>query len=45
MLPADRKTQKLEDRYFAELPASPQPGDVLVLNKVLPARLPGSKRG
>lgn len=44
MLVLDRRTGRLDDRHFYDLPGFLRPGDVLVLNntKVFPARLFGS---
>lgn len=41
MLVLDRKSGKIEHRYFAEFPSFVQPGDCVVLNdtKVIPARV------
>ncbi|MEN8144316.1 MAG: tRNA preQ1(34) S-adenosylmethionine ribosyltransferase-isomerase QueA [Gemmatimonadota bacterium] len=45
LLVLDRASGELSDRYFADFPAFPRPGDALVLNdtRVFPARLLGQK--
>jgi len=47
LLVLDRAAGAISHRTFADFPAFPAPGDVLVINdsKVIPARLPARRRG